>query len=57
MMFMIPPTGCYTRHRANGELMFHFMPTEKAAGRQYYRDTMGDDPSRKWYHSGSGEWI
>lgn len=50
-------TGCYSRYRATGKLMFHFKPAEKVDGRQYYRDTMGDNPNRKWHRSASGDWI
>lgn len=50
-------TGCYSRYRGNGEMMFHFMPTEMVNGKQYYRDTMGDNPNRKWYRGTGGDWI
>jgi hypothetical protein len=37
-------TGCISRYKGNGELMFHFKPIEKKDGRQYYRDTLGNNP-------------
>ena len=50
-------TGCCSRHRANGELMFHFQPTEVKDGVQYYRDTMSDNPERKWQYSKERGWV
>lgn len=50
-------TGCISRYRANGELMFHFKPIEKKDGRQYYRDTLGTNADRKWYQHSDGSWI